>query len=61
MFGLLARILLVVGGAITSWFVANDAVDFAAIQMTVAIVMFGLAILVAAFWPTAWIRKLIGR
>jgi hypothetical protein len=57
MFGILARALLIVAGAIAGWLVTDDAVNFSAVQMTVALVLFGLLVLVVAFWPWPGARK----
>jgi hypothetical protein len=50
MLGWIVRILLIVAGSITSWFVARDALNFNIIQMVVAVFLVTLAVMVAAFW-----------
>ena len=55
--GLLVRFLLFVAGAIASWFVARDALNYISIQMTVVLLLFLLFGVVLALWPTDWIRK----
>lgn len=50
MLGLIVRILMVVAGSITSWFVARDALDFSIIQMVVAVSLFTFVVMIAAFW-----------
>ena len=54
----IARALLIVAGFAASWFVAKDAPNFGFIQMTVALMLFGLIVLVLAFWPSNWTVKL---
>lgn len=51
MFGWLARLFLVVGGVIASWFVSREANNFEVIQMVIAIFLFVLVAAIAAFWP----------
>lgn len=60
MVGWIARILLLVAGSITSWFVARDAYNFDTIQLLIAIFLFMLIVFIAAFWSklTGWIRHL---
>lgn len=58
MLGLFARVLLFVAAVITSWFVAKNAENFSVFQMIVAVLLFVAILFAAAFWPTAWIRKL---
>lgn len=50
MLGWILRILLVVAGSISSWFVARDALNFTIIQMVVAVILFTLAVMIIAFW-----------
>jgi len=59
--GLLVRLLLFVAGAIASWFVSKDAVNFISVQITVALLLFLAFAAVLAFWPTAWIKKVYVR
>ena len=61
MFAVLARLFLLVAAVVTGWFVQTDAVNFSTIEMTVALLLFGADILLAAFWPHNLIRKLGGR
>ncbi|HHF7349791.1 TPA: hypothetical protein ACPSKE_003006 [Legionella feeleii] len=58
MLGWLVRILLVVAGFITSWFVARDALNFDIVQMVVAIFLFTIVVAIAAFWDllVSWFR-----
>ena len=49
---------MIIAGFVTSWFVAKDATDFGFIQMTVALVLFGLVVFIIAFWPSGWAIKL---
>jgi hypothetical protein len=50
MLNLLARILLLMAGSITSFFIADDALNYKIIQMAIAVLLFTLLILIAAFW-----------
>lgn len=50
MLGWTVRILMVVAGSITSWFVTRDALNFNIIQMVIAVFLFTLAVLMVAFW-----------
>lgn len=55
----IVRLLLVISGAITSWFVARDALNFAVVQMVIAVLLFTLVIFIAAFWSTLknWFKR----
>lgn len=48
------RIVLMVAGVVASWFVAKDALSFGLVQMTIAILLCTLVVLVLAFWPACW-------
>jgi hypothetical protein len=61
MVGLIARLVLLVAASVTSWFVAKDAVNFGAVQMTVAVLLFAIFVFVLAFWPASWTARLGGR
>jgi hypothetical protein len=52
--GWLVRILLIVAGFITSWFVGKDAPNFGVIQGMVLLVLIVLIVFVLALWPSAW-------
>ncbi|MDE0855431.1 MAG: hypothetical protein OSA97_13515 [Nevskia sp.] len=58
MLGLFARMLLFLAAGVTSWFVAKNAENFSVFQMIVAVLLFVAVLFAAAFWPSAWIRKL---
>lgn len=51
MIGWIVRLLLVLAGFITSLFVARDALNFNAIQMVVAVLLFTATVAIIAFWP----------
>ena len=53
----IARILLVVAGSITSWFVARDALEFDIIQMVVAVLLFTIIVFILAFGPV-WFKRI---
>lgn len=63
MLGWIVRILMVVAGSITSWFVARDALNFNIIQMVVAVLLFTFAVLIVAFWQelSALVKHIITR
>ena len=52
------RLLLIVAGTVTSWFVAKDAPGFGVIQMMVATLLLALIVAVIAFWPARWRHRL---
>ncbi|EHL30061.1 hypothetical protein [Legionella drancourtii] len=59
MLGWIVRLLLVMSGSIASWFVARDALNFAVVQMVIAVLLFTLVIAIAAFWSTLknWFKR----
>lgn len=63
MLGWFIRALLLLSGVITGWFVARDAHQFEIMQMMVAIFLFVLGLLAAAFWPSfmRWIKSRTNR
>ena len=50
----IVRILMLVAGTVTSWFVAKDAPNFSVVRMAVALLLLTLAVAVIAFWPSRW-------
>jgi FtsH-binding integral membrane protein len=58
MFGWLVRVLLIVAGAITGWFVARDATNFGVLQMFVMLGLVTICVAALAFWSTlvSWFR-----
>ncbi len=48
----LARILLIAGGVVASWFVAKDVPSFTIAQGMMAIVLLTILVAVLAFWPS---------
>lgn len=54
----LARLLLIVSGAIAEWFVAPDSLNFEAVQATVAMLLFALMLFALVFWPKSWSHRL---
>lgn len=63
MLGLIVRLLMVIAGSITSWFVSADALNFDVIQMVIAVLVFTIIIFVIAFWSNivGWYRRIRGR
>jgi hypothetical protein len=61
MIGWAVRGLLAVSGAVTEWFVAEDALNFEIVQMAVALIMLALVVFVLAYWPRAWTLWLEGK
>ena len=59
MFGWLVRVLMIIAGVITGWFVARDATNFGVLQMFVMLALITIFIGVLALWPTvlSWLRK----
>ena len=57
MLGWIARGVLLVAGAVTSWVIAKDAVYFRTAQIAAALLLFVLVVLVAALWPARWTEK----
>jgi len=60
----IARGLLLIAGLVTGWWVAKDAVNFSAIQMTVAILIFVMVLLALALSPRRWadgVRRIFKR
>lgn len=47
----IVRLLLAVSSIIAGWFVAQDALNFAIVQMVVAVLLFTCVVLAVAFWP----------
>ncbi|MDI1351396.1 MAG: hypothetical protein PSV35_01290 [bacterium] len=61
MLGWAARALLILASSIASWFVSKDALNFDVIQMVIAVGLFTLLIMIAAFWKNInhFIRRLL--
>jgi uncharacterized protein YacL len=58
MLGWVVRILFIVAGAITGWFVARDATNFGVLQMFVMLALITVFMGALVFWPTflSWLR-----
>ena len=54
--GWIARVFLLLGGVIASWFVASDANNFQVISFVAAMLLFVAFVALAAFWPEIWKR-----
>ena len=52
------RILMIVAGVVTSWFVAKDAPIFGVAQMMVALLLLTFIVAILAFWPRRWTSAL---
>jgi hypothetical protein len=50
----LTRIFLILGGAVASWFVAEDAPNYSVIQGVAAMLLLTFTVAVLAFWPRRW-------
>jgi hypothetical protein len=63
MLGWAVRLLFVLAGAITSIFVARDALNFSIIQMVVAVLLFTGLVIVLVFWPMlkSWFKRTISK
>ena len=46
------RMLLLLAGVITSWFVAREADNFSVIQGVVAMLLIAAFVFLAAYWPS---------
>lgn len=46
------KLLLVISGSVASWFVARDALNFAIVEMVIAVLLFTIIVFIAAFWST---------
>jgi hypothetical protein len=60
MFGWIVRLILVVAGTVTGFFVAKDAPNFGVIQGVVGIALIALVVFVLAYWPARWTRLIDG-
>ena len=56
----IARMLLIAGGFVASWFYARDALNFPIAAFIVALFLFVAFVAILAFWPTIFrfLRKL---
>jgi len=54
MVGWTVRVLLIVAGTITGWFVAADEPRFGVVQMVVELLLLTLVVAVVAVWPSRW-------
>lgn len=63
MLSLFVRALLVLGGTVASWLVANDALNYAVVKMVAAMFIFVLMVGIAVYWHSFfdWIRKIAGK
>lgn len=63
MLSLFVRILLIVGGSVASWFVANDALNYAVVKMIAAMFIFVLMIVIATYWHVIWkwVKEIVGK
>ena len=46
------RIVMLLAGMVTSWFVAREADNFSVIQGVVAMLLIAFFVLAAAYWPS---------
>lgn len=58
--GWVVRILMVVAGFITSFFISRDELKFDIIQMVVAVLLFTFLVAIIAFWPMlkVWFKRI---
>jgi hypothetical protein len=56
----IVRILMIVAGVVTGWFIAKDAPIFGMAQVMVALMLLTLIVGVLAFWPSHWTSALKG-
>ena len=59
MLGWVVRIVMALAGAVTGWFVAQDATNFGVVQMAIALFLITIFVVVAAFWPViaSWLKS----
>jgi uncharacterized membrane protein YphA (DoxX/SURF4 family) len=50
----IVRLLMIVAGFVTSWFIAKDAPIFGVAQVMMTLVLIALIVAVVAFWPQRW-------
>ena len=58
MIGWIVRLLMIAAGVMTSWFVAEDALNFGVVQMMVALLLLTFIVAMLAFWPSRWTIRL---
>ena len=54
----IVRLLMIVAGFVTSWFIAKDAPIFGVAQAMMTLVLIALIVAVVAFWPQRWTSAL---
>jgi hypothetical protein len=54
----IVRGLLIVGGVVTGWFVAEDSPNFSLVQGMTTLLVIVLVVGVLAFWSSRWTRLL---
>lgn len=59
MLGWVVRILLVIAGFMASLIVTKDALNFAFVQMVIAVILFTIFVAIIAFWPILedWFKR----
>jgi len=50
--GWIARLMLIAGNLVASWFVARDALNFPVMSFVAALFLFVSLVALLAFWPT---------
>ena len=55
----IVSLFLAVAGVISTWFVASDALNFAIVQMVIAVILLTLVIGLIAFWSVIkeWFKR----
>lgn len=63
MLGWVVRIFMILAGLITSFFVANDALNFSIIQTIITVLLFTSVVAILAFWMTLknWFMRIVNK
>ena len=61
MLGWIIRLLFIIAGFVTSFFVARDELNFDVMQMVVAVILFTTFIAIIAFWSIlkSWFKEIM--
>ena len=53
----IVRGVLILAGLVTGWLMAKDEPLFSIVQMTIAVLLCTLVVLVLGFWPERWTMR----
>ena len=54
----IVRLLMITAGAVSGWFVAEDAPNFGIVQVMAALFLLAFIVAVLAFWSSSWTIRL---